>query len=447
LYFFIPIIQNQQQQQQQQMQEEEEEEEEEEEQQTQEQSESEEEEVPLEERSHMNFDTSLPSTHSYLGNVNTLGGRTFLDTTKAITLPLYVPTNFVLFPGQTLPLRMLNRNDIKMISAVIEGDRFPSKTFGVVNLVDERRALRIPNFHLVNPEIINLKEILARVGTTAEIQFAGLDEGPANILAKGRQRFRVLNAWFEPDGLPVARVQILEDKPSSFPNNHNLCNIIFMRSGPKDKKGTVSMGWCPRFVYDMLDEVRLAEKARSMLLKSERNSSPRDPTDLSFWIANSHRFTDSASRQLLLELGPTPYRLRKEIEILNECLPKEIEIMNESLSSAQLYCICSSLIANDEDIFCMSSEGPLSAYVNPHGFLHEAITLYRAKNMRLRGSPSTENTWFPGYAWTIAECASCSQHLGWKFTATSSRLIPSFFWAVTRSSLTTRKTKSREDDI
>lgn len=44
----------------------------------------------------------------------------------------------------------------------------------------------------------------------------------------------------------------------------------------------------------------------------------------------------------------------------------------------------------------MSSEGPLGAYVNPHGFVHEIMTLYRASGLALRGLPETEYSWFPG---------------------------------------------------
>jgi hypothetical protein len=34
----------------------------------------------------------------------------------------------------------------------------------------------------------------------------------------------------------------------------------------------------------------------------------------------------------------------------------------------------------------------------------------------LHGGPSTQDSWFPGYAWTIAYCLRCHNHLGWKFT-------------------------------
>lgn len=36
--------------------------------------------------------------------------------------------------------------------------------------------------------------------------------------------------------------------------------------------------------------------------------------------------------------------------------------------------------------------------------------------VRYQGRPSTQDTWFPGYAWTIMCCSRCFGHLGWKYT-------------------------------
>lgn len=44
----------------------------------------------------------------------------------------------------------------------------------------------------------------------------------------------------------------------------------------------------------------------------------------------------------------------------------------------------------------MSTDGPLGAYVNPHGFVHETITVSRATGLALDGNPSTVHSWFPG---------------------------------------------------
>ena len=42
----------------------------------------------------------------------------------------------------------------------------------------------------------------------------------------------------------------------------------------------------------------------------------------------------------------------------------------------------------------MSKEGPQGAFVNPGGHVHETLTLYKAKNLRLVGRPSTEYRYF-----------------------------------------------------
>jgi cereblon len=46
----------------------------------------------------------------------------------------------------------------------------------------------------------------------------------------------------------------------------------------------------------------------------------------------------------------------------------------------------------------MSSDGPISAYVNAHGYIHETLTLSNAYGLFEDGAPQTENSWFPGYA-------------------------------------------------
>lgn len=94
----------------------------------------------------------------------------------------------------------------------------------------------------------------------------------------------------------------------------------------------------------------------------------------------------------------------------------------------------------------MSLDGPLGAYVNPNGWVHETLTFYRATSVRLRGRPTAENSWFPGYAWTIAECGQCGNHLGWRFTSVKRGLNPSKFWGLTRASLRPTLVYEEESD-
>ncbi|KOC60678.1 Protein cereblon [Habropoda laboriosa] len=116
------------------------------------------------------FDLTLPATHSYLGpNLEELRGRTILDDGIYVNLPLLVKQSVVLFPGQTLPMTVIDAQTIDMIRTCLGNDR----TLGVVCLGYDRTA---------------------PVGTTAEI-YECMYDGPEQgfrLKAKGRQRFKIL---------------------------------------------------------------------------------------------------------------------------------------------------------------------------------------------------------------------------------------------------------------
>ncbi|KAJ9581657.1 hypothetical protein L9F63_023174, partial [Diploptera punctata] len=114
----------------------------------------------------------------------------------------------------------------------------------------------------------------------------------------------------------------------------------------------------------------------------------------------------------------------------------------------QMLCcrVCETQIADPKETFSMSVEGPQGTYVNPGGFVHETLTVHRAKGLKcVNDQPSTEHSWFPGYAWTIAECRYCKRHMGWKFTATNRTLKPQKFWGICRRSIVTKLLQ--EDEI
>lgn len=57
-------------------------------------------------------------------------------------------------------------------------------------------------------------------------------------------------------------------------------------------------------------------------------------------------------------------------------------------------------------------------FANPHGVVFEIGCFREAMGCRYAGPPTSEFTWFSGYAWRIAVCRTCMLHLGWLFTAT-----------------------------
>ncbi|KAJ0232460.1 Protein cereblon [Hirschfeldia incana] len=179
----------------------------------------------------------------------------------------------------------------------------------------------------------------------------------------------------------------------------------------------------PFWVYRTYDSYHLAQRAadlwKQIIGVPNMEAVVNKPDILSFFIASKIPVSESI-RQELLEIDGVSYRLRREIELLE--------------SFDRVRCKhCQTVIARRSEMLVMSSDGPLGAYVNPHGYVHEIMTFYKANDIALRGRPVLKDSWFPGYAWTIANCATCETQLGWLFTAANKKLKPSSFWAVRSS--------------
>lgn len=53
--------------------------------------------------------------------------------------------------------------------------------------------------------------------------------------------------------------------------------------------------------------------------------------------------------------------------------------------------------------------------INPHGYVFHFGCFRAAPGCATLGVPTTEDTWFRGYAWRFAHCRGCGMHLGWRF--------------------------------
>jgi hypothetical protein len=53
--------------------------------------------------------------------------------------------------------------------------------------------------------------------------------------------------------------------------------------------------------------------------------------------------------------------------------------------------------------------------VNPYGFVFHFGCFSEAEGCLVTGPPTSEDSWFAGYAWEYAHCAACHAHLGWAF--------------------------------
>ncbi|XP_050366433.1 uncharacterized protein LOC126784927 [Argentina anserina] len=185
----------------------------------------------------------------------------------------------------------------------------------------------------------------------------------------------------------------------------------------------VPRAFWPYWVYRMYDSYCLAQGAADLWKQIVgiplMDGLVKKPDLLSFYIASKLPVSES-TRQELLEIDGISYRLRREIELLQ---------------TVNLICCktCQTVFARRSDMLVMSSEGPLGAYVNPSGYVHEIMTLYKTSGLALIGSAVKEYSWFPGYAWTITNCATCETQMGWLFTATKKSLKPRLFWGIRSS--------------
>jgi hypothetical protein len=54
-------------------------------------------------------------------------------------------------------------------------------------------------------------------------------------------------------------------------------------------------------------------------------------------------------------------------------------------------------------------------FTNPHGLSFHIGCFRAAAGCRDEGPGSYDYTWFAGYAWSVAVCAQCGSHLGWRY--------------------------------
>ena len=86
---------------------------------------------------------------------------------------------------------------------------------------------------------------------------------------------------------------------------------------------------------------------------------------------------------------------------------------------------CGQGIASERDVFGVGGADAVQVFANPGGWVWEIVTLRDAPGALVHGRPTTEFTWFPGYAWRFAACGRCGQHLGWRYDGPQEP--PSFF--------------------
>jgi len=75
---------------------------------------------------------------------------------------------------------------------------------------------------------------------------------------------------------------------------------------------------------------------------------------------------------------------------------------------------CRSVITSRR--YAISVDGNhVHAFFNPAGIIFEIRCFKQAEGCTVQGEPTDEFSWFKGYVWRYALCATCLIHLGWLF--------------------------------
>lgn len=91
---------------------------------------------------------------------------------------------------------------------------------------------------------------------------------------------------------------------------------------------------------------------------------------------------------------------------------------------------CGARIAREEDRLSVMGRPFQAIYLNPLGQPCKIATLSDAANVTAAAFSTEEYTWFEGYAWRPVACASCQQHLGWRYEATAPGRDPRAFFGL-----------------
>ena len=159
-----------------------------------------------------------------------------------------------------------------------------------------------------------------------------------------------------------------------------------------------------------------------------------------------------------------PLTEKQSIELLTaptiiEAFHLLIKILEEKVVSNRFVCsTCYQDLAFTGDLITVAgAPGRIGAYVNPHGVVHQTITfrkLINSARIMLQGGITTQDSWFPGYGWTILYC-ECYNHLGWKFTAVQSEeddesgsvnMGAKYFWGIRMGAVEQAKPQSRRSN-
>ena len=312
-------------------------------------------------------DTDGGGSHAYLAGPRTsLGSHTTLEIGSRHTFTL-IELPLVLFPGQTLPLRIRRGTPRFTVIKAMLADA------GVPPLLAFNDMCR-----LTTP----------RHGVTLEItsHTQTVEEG-LSLVCVARQRIArtdVRGVWVvlpDDEAPPVAGVDGAD---------------LFVR----------------RQALALFDAQRLAGKllasATALRLRLPTAVSPLaigcgGPTELSFELARGGPF-NVEEQALLLSEGCTFRRIKHELALLRD------------YSASTFSCTrCNGIVCASSSLVAMSAAGACDVFVNPASRVFRIATATSVNGCSVGSHPVTEDSWYEGWGWSMLQCRRCGCHSGWRF--------------------------------
>ena len=152
----------------------------------------------------------------------------------------------------------------------------------------------------------------------------------------------------------------------------------------------------------------LLSSLAELLQNKETGSLIDHPTKFSFWMAANMPLSVE-EKLVLLQVPSTVERLKLLQKHLGRYTKASFAVCCKS---------CRIELSNVDRVFTVGgAEGTTGNFVNEHGFIHQVVTLREINEEEVVcvGPASTENSYFPGYSWTVTYCQRCGTLLGWKF--------------------------------
>ncbi|KHN87514.1 Protein cereblon [Toxocara canis] len=361
------------------------------------------------------FDVRLPPAHQYLqlaAAEETSPGFKMEEADKVITVSI-LEMPVVLLPSQLLPFH----TDLPMLVSQL------------------REAARQNDFIAFKPALPGKNSDIA---TLIQVRSLQENDGGITVQAIGRQRCRILTRRSAINGMPYGDVRVLDEREMSdfiyafYPVSFSRMRLskakrFYAALSAHSNFALHASLTVKRYGYVLTNE-NVGESLVDRLVKwlivfhqldKVNTVLAQGRTAFSYWVA-ANIPTDMETRLELLDEPCTDRRLANECAII-----KRIDL---------IVCRgCGTTLSKMSNMINVSTEGNSALYVNPGGYVHDLFTVSEVRSTVARGRPSSEYSWFPGYKWTIHECAYCMQHVGWRFT--SSNLTPSSFFGLTRSSI------------